>query len=168
MKPQIKSQNVLVMGVSGSVKITFAAALAAHQGWAFADAVDYHANANRKKMSRGEALNDADREPWLQRLHELLKQTQHQNQDGLVLACSAFKANYREILIGNLEGVHNISLEGSRELIAERMRNRNHFMPVSLLENQLAILEPPTNAIIVDVAQPVETMLEQVIAQLGP
>jgi gluconokinase len=86
----------------------------------------------------------------------------------LVLACSAFKANYREILIGNLEGVHNISLEGSRELIAERMRNRNHFMPVSLLENQLAILEPPTNAIIVDVAQPVETMLEQVIVQRGP
>jgi gluconokinase len=167
MKPQIKSQIVLVMGVSGSVKSTFAAALAAHQGWAFADADDYHPNANRKKMSRGETLNDADRELWLQRLHELLKQTQHQNQDGLVQACSAFKANYREILIGNLEGVHNISLEGSRELIAERMRNRNHFMPVSLLENQLAILEPPTNAIIVDVAQPVETMLEQVIAQLG-
>jgi gluconokinase len=172
MNPRVKPQIVLVMGVSGSGKSTFGAALATHQGWAFADADDYHPNVNREKMARGEALNDADREPWLQRLHELLEQallgqTQQQTQHGLVLACSALKASYREILIGNLEGVHIVSLEGSRELIAERMRNREHFMPVSLLENQLATLEPPTNAIIVDIAQPIETMLEQVIAQLG-
>jgi gluconokinase len=172
MKSRVKSQIVLVMGVSGSGKSTFGSALAAHQGWAFADADDYHPNANREKMARGEALNDADREPWLQRLHALLEQAllgqpQQQNQDGLVLACSALKASYREILIGNLEGVRIVSLEGSRELIAERMRNREHFMPVSLLETQLATLEPPTNAIIVNIGLPIETMLEQVIAQLG-
>ena len=160
------------MGVSGSGKSTFGAALAAHQGWEFADADDYHPNVNRQKMARGEALNDADREPWLQRLHTLLEHTslEHtspENQCGLVLACSALKASYREILIGNLEGVKIVSLEGSRELIAERMRNRQHFMPVSLLENQLATLEPPTNAIIVDIGLPIESILEQVVAQLG-
>jgi gluconokinase len=172
MNSRVKPQIVLVMGVSGSGKSTFGAALAAHQGWEFADADDYHPNANREKMARGEALNDIDREPWLQRLHELLEQTllgqtQQKNQDGLVLACSALKVSYREILIGNLEGVKIVSLEGSRELIAERMRNRDHFMPVSLLENQLATLEAPTDAIIVDIGLPIETMLEQVIAQLG-
>jgi gluconokinase len=163
MISRVKPQIVLVMGVSGSGKSTFGAALAARQGWAFADADDFHPNANREKMARGEALNDADREPWLQRLHELLEQTQH----GLVLACSALKVSYREILIGTLEGVKIVSLEGSRELIAERMRNRDHFMPVSLLENQLATLEPPTDAIIVDIGLPIETMLEQVAMRLG-
>ena len=84
-----------------------------------------------------------------------------------MLACSALKASYREILIGNLKGVNIVSLEGSRELIAERMRKRDHFMPVSLLENQLATLEPPTNAISVDIGLPIKTMLEQVVAQLA-
>jgi gluconokinase len=182
MISRVKPQIVLVMGVSGSGKSTFGAALAARQGWAFADADDFHPNANREKMARGEALNDTDREPWLQRLHELLGQTllgqtllgqtllgqtQQQNQNGLVLACSALKVSYREILIGTLEGVKIVSLEGSRELIAERMRNRDHFMPVSLLENQLATLEPPTDAIIVDIGLPIETMLEQVAMRLG-
>ena len=153
------------MGVSGSGKSTFGAALAAHQGWEFADADDYHPNANREKMARGQALNDIDREPWLQRLHELLEQVQPRH--GMVLACSALKASYRKILIGNLEGVKIVALEGGRELIAERMRNRDHFMPVSLLENQLATLEPATNAISVDIGLPIEAMLEQVIAQLG-
>ncbi len=176
MNSRVKPQIVLVMGVSGSGKSTFGAALAARQGWAFADADDYHPTANREKMARGEALNDADREPWLQRLHELLEQTllgqtllgqtQQQNQHGLVLACSALKVSYREILIGNLEGVKIVSLEGSRELIAERMRNRDHFMPVSLLENQLATLEPATDAMILDIGLPIATMLEQVVTQL--
>jgi gluconokinase len=82
-------------------------------------------------------------------------------------ACSALKEKYRDILVGNLEGVVLVFLRGDAGLIAERMRQREHFMPVSLLETQLATLEPPSNAIIVDIAQPIETMLEQVIAQLG-
>ena len=178
LRPRIKPQIVLVMGVSGSGKSTLGAALAAHLGWAFADADDYHPSANREKMARGEALNDADREPWLYRLHELLEHALlghellghallEQNQHGLVLACSALKASHREILIGNLKGVNIVSLEGSRELIAERMRKRDHFMPVSLLENQFATLEPLTNAISVDIGLPIKTMLEQVVAQLA-
>ncbi len=157
---------VLVMGVSGSGKSTVGKALADRLGWSFADADHFHPPANREKMSRGEALTDEDRQPWLERLHELI--AGHVLEDKpIVLACSALKEKYRDILVGDLEGVHIVSLEGSHELIAERMRNREHFMPVSLLETQLSTLEPPTNAIIVDIAQPIETMLEQVIAQLG-
>jgi gluconokinase len=167
MKSRVKTQIVLIMGVSGSGKSTFGAALATRQGWKFADADDYHPPANRKKLIRGQALTDADREPWLRRLHELVKE-HLRNKHSFVLACSALKASYREMLIGQLEDVKIVFLEGSRELIAERMRQREHFMPVSLLETQLATLEPPTNAIIVDIAQPLETMLEQVVTQLGP
>jgi gluconokinase len=158
---------VLVMGVSGSGKSTVGKALANRLGWTFADADDYHPPANREKMSRGEPLTDEDRQPWLEKLHDLL--TEHAlEQKTLVLACSALKEKYRDILVGDLEGVALVFLRGDAQLIAERMRQREHFMPVSLLETQLATLEPPTNAIIVDIAQPLETMLEQVVTQLGP
>jgi gluconokinase len=158
---------VLVMGVSGSGKSTVGKALADRMDWIFADADDYHPPANREKMSRGEPLTDEDRQPWLEKLHDLL--TEHAlEQKTLVLACSALKEKYRDILVGDLEGVALVFLRGDAQLIAERMRQREHFMPVSLLETQLATLEPPTNAIIVDIAQPLETMLEQVVTQLGP
>jgi gluconokinase len=163
----MKPRAVLVMGVSGSGKSTVGKALADRMDWTFADADDYHPPANREKMSRGEPLTDEDRQPWLEKLHDLI--TEHAlKQKTIVLACSALKEKYREILVGDLEGVTLVFLRGDAELIAERMRHREHFMPVSLLETQLATLEPPTDAIIVDIAQPLETMLEQVIAQLGP
>jgi gluconokinase len=163
----VNPRAVLVMGVSGSGKSTVGKALADRMHWTFADADDFHPSANREKMSRGEPLTDVDRQPWLEKLHDLI--TGHAlEQKTIVLACSALKEKYREILVGDLEDVALVFLRGDAELIAERMRQREHFMPVSLLETQLATLEPPTNAIIVDIAQPLEIMLEQVIAQLGP
>jgi gluconokinase len=159
-------RTVLVMGVSGSGKSTVGKALADRLGWTFADADDFHPPANREKMSRGEALNDEDRQPWLERLHELI--AEHVLEDKpIVLACSALKEKYRNILVGDLDSVPLVFLRGDAELIAERMRQREHFMPVSLLETQLATLEPPTNAITVDIAQPLETMLEQIVTRLG-
>jgi gluconokinase len=163
----VNPRAVLVMGVSGSGKSTVGKALADRLDWTFADADDYHPPANREKMSRGEPLTDEDRQPWLEKLHDLIA-AHALEQKTLVLACSALKERYRDILVGDLEGVALVFLRGDAELIAERMRQREHFMPVSLLETQLATLEPPTNAIIVDIAQPLEIMLEQVIAQLGP
>jgi gluconokinase len=163
----VNPRAVLVMGVSGSGKSTVGKALADRLGWTFADADDYHPPANREKMSRGEPLTDEDRQPWLEKLHDLIAEHALE-QKTIVLACSALKEKYRDILVGDLEGVTLVFLRGDAELIAERMRQREHFMPVSLLETQLATLEPPTNAIIVDIAQPLEIMLEQVIAQLGP
>lgn len=159
------TRAVLVMGVSGSGKTTLGTALARELSWEFADADDFHPLSNREKMSRGEALNDADREPWLLRLHALLEQHILEKHP-LVLACSALKASYRETLTTNLEGVKIVFLSGSQELLLSRMKNREHFMPPSLLESQLNTLEAPTDAIVVDINQPLESMLKHVVRQL--
>ena len=152
------------MGVSGSGKSTLGRALAERLDWTFADADDYHPSSNREKMARGQALTDTDRQPWLERLHGLLE-VHLQKHQPLVLACSALKASHREILTGNLEGIEVVFLRGSREVIAARMRQREHFMPVTLLESQLATLEPPQDAIVVDIGQPIETIIAQVVGQ---
>jgi gluconokinase len=153
------------MGVSGSGKTSFGTALARVLNWDFADADDYHPASNRNKMANGEALTDADREPWLQKLRALIER--HLLEDRpLVLACSALKASYRQTLTSNLEGVKTVFLTGSREVILKRMQVREHFMPPSLLESQLITLEPPHDAIVVDVDQRIEDMVNVVMAQL--
>lgn len=162
----LETRAVIVMGVSGSGKSTFGVALAERLGWTFADADDYHPEPNRQKMARGQALNDDDRKPWLERLHQLIAGHVLEHQP-LVLACSALKASYREILTANLEHVEVVFLSGSRELIAERMNKREHFMPVSLLESQLATLEPPSNAIVVDIGKPIGILVNDVITRLN-
>jgi gluconokinase len=159
------TRAILVMGVSGSGKTTFGTALAKELNWTFADADDYHPPSNVQKMASGEALTDTDREPWLQRLHALIEQHLLE-QRPLVLACSALKASYRETLTAKLEDVHVVFLNGSRELIAGRISQREHFMPPSLLESQLKTLEPPEDAIVLDVGQPIEVMVREVMAQL--
>lgn len=159
------SRVVLVMGVSGSGKTTLGTALARHFGWTFADADDYHPLSNREKMSSGQPLTDGDRQPWLLRLHALIEQHLLEKRP-LVLACSALKASYRDILTANLEGVQIIFLNGSREVIAERMKKREHFMPPSLLESQLKTLETPKDAMVVDINQPLELMLQEIITQM--
>jgi carbohydrate kinase (thermoresistant glucokinase family) len=154
------------MGVSGSGKTTLGTALAEQLGWVFADADDYHPAANRAKMSQGEPLNDADREPWLLRLRELLDQ-HLQEKKPMVLACSVLKERYRQILTENLTGIQVVFLSGSREVLAQRMQAREHFMPISLLDSQLATLEPPTKAIQIDIEQPLEDSLRQVLKQIN-
>jgi gluconokinase len=159
------TRAIIVMGVSGSGKTTFGTALAQELNWGFADADDDHPPSNVQKMARGEALTDADREPWLQRLHALIEQHLLE-QRPLVLACSALKASYRETLTKNLEGVNIVFLTGSHDLIAQRMKNREHFMPAILLESQLNTLEPPENAIVLDIGLPIEVMVREVMTQL--
>jgi gluconokinase len=163
--PFSKTRAVLVMGVSGSGKSTIGTALAERLDWIFADADDYHPSGNRKKMSRGEALDDSDRLPWLQGLRELLEQHLREHRP-VVLACSALKATYRDVLTRNLDAVQVVFLQGGRELIAERMRQREHFMPLNLLESQLATLEPPDDAIVVDIDQSVQEVLLEIEAKL--
>lgn len=150
------------MGVSGSGKTTLGAALAGRLGWEFADADDYHPAANKEKMARGEALNDDDRQPWLETLHGLLADHLRDGKP-LVLACSALKQQYRDTLMHGLDGVALVFATGRKELIAERMRARSHFMPVSLLDSQLATLEPPTNAINADISRPIAELVPEVM-----
>lgn len=166
LEPAVKTNAVIVMGVSGSGKTTIGAALAGRLGWAFADADDYHPAANREKMSRGIPLTDEDRVPWLEALHEVIGDHVRRGKP-VVLACSALKESYRRILIGDLEGVRIVFAQGSRELIAERMRARQHFMPVALLDSQFAALEVPKGALTVDISRPLEEIVRLLAAELA-
>lgn len=139
---------VLVMGVAGVGKTTIGEALARALGWRFIDADDYHPRENVAKMKAGIPLEDADRWPWLARLNKLLKE-----ETDAVLACSALKASYRERLAQGIPEFVTVYLYGSAELIRSRMKTRSHrFMPAALLESQFATLEPPSDAIAIDVA----------------
>ncbi len=139
---------VLVMGVAGAGKTTIGEALARSLGWPFIDADDFHPPENVAKMKAGIPLEDADRWPWLNSLNEKLKQSQH-----AVLACSALKASYRERLAQGIERFITVYLDGDFALINQRMKGRRHrYMPAALLESQFAALEPPADAIRVDVA----------------
>jgi gluconokinase len=130
---------VVVMGVSGSGKSTVGAGVAELLAVPFAEADDFHPPANAASMAEGVPLTDEDREPWLDRIAEWL--TRHQDAGG-VIACSALARRYRDRLQRAAPGVFFLHLDGSAELIAERLRaRRGHFMPVSLLRSQLDTLE---------------------------
>lgn len=127
----------MIMGVSGSGKTTVGEALATRLGWVFLDADDFHTPAAKAKMAAGEGLTDADRAPWLARLREAL-QTQP---GGVVLACSALRAAYRDAL--RAPGVHFAYLRVPRAVLEDRLQHRTHYAGVSLLPSQLDTLEEP-------------------------
>lgn len=131
---------LVVMGVTGSGKSTVGELLAASLGIPFADADGLHSEANVQKMAGGHPLTDDDRWPWLHRVGEELRD--HES-TGLVMACSALKRAYREVILAVEPRTKFVLLDGSRELLERRLSQRHgHFMPQSLLDSQLAILEP--------------------------
>ena len=135
------------MGVTGSGKTTIGKVLAERAGVVFADADDYHSEANKQKMAAGHPLTDADRQPWFEALNGLLLHWRHSQQGG-VLACSALKASYRTTLTAGLPdgSVRFILLEVPKELLIERLKARHHeFMNPDLLDSQIAILETPSD-----------------------
>jgi gluconokinase len=153
---------VLVMGVAGVGKTTIGEALARALGARFIDADDYHPPENVAKMKVGVPLQDTDRWPWLHLLNEELKKQQN-----AVLACSALKESYRRRLAEGLKNFKVVYLHASAELIRERMKGRKHrYMPAALLDSQLATLEPPSDAISVDVAAPLEDSVAAIVARL--
>ena len=141
---------VVLMGVTGAGKTTVGQQLAAALGWTFVEGDAFHPPANIAKMHRGEPLDDADRAPWLgairQRIDELVASAQ-----SAVIACSALKRAYREVLARDRPEVTFVYLKASAALIAERLRHRaGHFMPPALLQSQLDTLEEPADGITVD------------------
>lgn len=131
------------MGVSGSGKTTVAAMLAGRLGWHFEEGDSLHPPANIEKMRRGVPLDDADRRPWLQAVAGIIDGWLETRECGIV-ACSALKRRYRQLIIGDRNGVQLVYLKGARTLILQRMAGRHgHFMPVSLLDSQLQTLEEP-------------------------
>jgi gluconokinase len=132
---------VVVMGVSGAGKSTIGQAIATALGLPFADADDFHPEANIAKMSRGEALNDDDRWPWLAAIGAHL--AAHRGR-GCVVTCSALKRAYRDALRQVAPDLRLVFLTGDPALVAARQAARqNHFMPASLVASQFATLEPP-------------------------
>lgn len=147
MEAGINVNPIVVMGVSGCGKTTVGRALAERLSATFLDADDFHPVANVEKMRVGIPLNDEDRAPWLSALNGELR-ARCQRGERVVLACSALKTRYRDAISAQLPQVDWIFLDGSFELIAERMRARaNHYMPETLLRSQFEALELPQNAI---------------------
>ena len=135
------SMRVILIGVSGVGKTAVGHRVADALSITFADADDYHSQGNVQKMRAGLPLTDSDRWPWLDRLNTFLKQQDH----GCILACSALKSVYRDRLVAGLEGVRWVYLKADRDTLLKRMQQREHFMPASLLDSQLSILNPPTD-----------------------
>jgi gluconokinase len=144
MAAPLRPSVVIVMGVSGSGKSTIGTLLAAHLQWEFADADRFHPPANVGKMHQGIPLTDEDRWPWRHAIKAWIDKTRTSGRCG-VIACSALKRRYRDILVGECADVRLVYLKGSEELIARRIATRHgHFMPLSLLSSQFAALEEPT------------------------
>ncbi|RVU86533.1 gluconokinase [Leucothrix sargassi] len=158
---------IIVMGVSGSGKSTIAKRLADALDATFLDADDYHPQHNVDKMSRGEALNDDDRWPWLKTFGEAMS---GQNQR-CVGACSALKKSYRSCLTESAnEPILCVYLDGDRDLLMARMSSRtDHFMPPTLLDSQLETLEIPDDSeytISVDISGTPDEIVSQIQTQL--
>ena len=158
---------VLVMGVSGSGKTTVGERLAAELGWRYVEADDHHSPQNVAKMAAGLPLDDADRAPWLQKINAELVRIEKQGHSA-VLGCSALKEAYRRRLAQDVADFRTVFLEGSYELIRERVEARRHrYMPASLLKSQFETLEPPQRAIVVDISGTADQAVAQIKARLG-
>lgn len=161
---------LVVMGVSGSGKSTVADLLAKRIGWIYEDGDKFHPASNVAKMKAGHPLTDDDRWPWLRaiagEIDRVCKAGEH-----LVIACSALKRVYRDIVVHGRNDVRIVYLNGSQQLIADRLAKRKgHFMPPDLLPSQFRTLEPPgsdENPVTVSIDASVEVIVDDIVHQLG-
>lgn len=161
--------SMIVMGVSSSGKSTVGEVLADRLGIPFVDGDDLHPESNREKMRSGTPLTDDDRWPWLHRVGDAIDEERDRG-SAVAIACSALKRSYRDVLRQHDPQLLFVYLDGSRELIAERMRARHHeFMPTSLLDSQFAALEPLADDerhVSVPIALSPDEMVSAVLAEL--
>jgi len=158
--------HVVVMGVSGTGKSAIGERIAAGLGVTLTEGDSHHPRSNIEKMASGTPLTDEDRLPWLRTLAGLLAD-QHADGRSGVLACSALRRPYRDLLRGTLPSaaVFFVHLHASHDVLEARMSQREHFMPASLLRSQLDTLEPleeDERGVVVDVAPPIEQVVAAV------
>jgi gluconokinase len=158
------------MGVSGSGKSTVGEALAKRLGWLYEDGDKFHPASNVAKMSAGQPLTDEDRWPWLRAIADEIDRLSAAGVH-VVIACSALRRIYRDILIHGRNDVRIVYLDGTQALIAERLRRRKgHFMPPELLTSQFKTLEPPDrdeHSVTVSIDAPVDAIVDDIQRQIG-
>lgn len=169
MSPAGVRPPVVVMGVSGSGKSTIGAKLADALGATFVDADSLHPQANKDKMAAGHPLDDDDRRMWLERVAAVIADVDGGSSAGVV-ACSALKRRYRDVLRSGAPDVFFAHLSGSERVIRDRLGHRHHeYMPASLLDSQFADLEPlgpDENGVVVDLSESPERILATILAAL--
>lgn len=159
---------IVVMGVSGSGKTSVGEALAARLGWQFYDADNFHPEENVAKMAQGTPLNDDDRAPWLKRLHDLIHDHLTQGKPG-ILACSALKRRYRDVLRADNSGLAFFYLHSEFDPLRERMESRiGHYMKAGMLQSQFDALEEPgtDEAVRLDGSKPIENLTEEILHEI--
>ena len=160
---------LIVMGVSGSGKSTVAAALGQRLGWRFEDGDSFHPASNVEKMRAGHPLTDEDRWPWLNAIADEIARICERGEH-IIIACSALKHTYRDVLLRGRDDVRFVFLKGTKELIAERLAQRKgHFMPPGLLASQFETLEPPEpgeNPVTVSIDASVDAIVDDIVRQL--
>jgi len=158
------------MGVAGSGKSTIGEALAARLGWAFEDGDRFHPASNVAKMSAGQPLTDEDRWPWLKAIADEIDRL-CAGGECAVIACSALRRIYRDILVHGRDDIRIVYLDGTQQLIADRLgRRKGHFMPPGLLDSQFKTLEPPAkdeHPLSVSIDAPVESIVDDIVRQLA-
>ena len=161
---------LVVMGVSGSGKSTIADKLAERLSWRYEDGDRFHPASNVAKMSAGHPLTDEDRWPWLQAIADEIDRVCGAGERA-VIACSALKRTYRDILVHGRNDVRIIFLNGTKDLIAGRLAARKgHFMPPGLLDSQFRTLEPPganENPVTVSIDASADAIVDDIVRQLG-
>ncbi len=156
---------IIVLGVSGAGKSTVSKLLSNSLSIPFLDADDFHPKENILKMKSGIPLNDADRLPWLKTINDALHK---KKETGFVLACSALKEEYREILQSNIDTIKWVYLYGDFDLISSRIRTReNHFMNPDLLKDQFDTLEIPEYGFKVSIEYPPKEIVQQIINHIS-
>ena len=160
---------LIVMGVSGSGKSTVAELLGKRLGWRFEDGDSFHPASNVAKMRAGHPLTDEDRWPWLNAIADEIERI-CKGGGHIIIACSALKHTYRDVLLRGRSDVRFVFLRGTKELIAERLAQRKgHFMPPGLLKSQFDTLEPPEtgeHVITVSIDETVEAIVDGIVRQL--
>lgn len=161
---------IIVMGVAGSGKTTIGEKLAQRLGWPYEDGDKFHPKANVEKMSAGHPLTDEDRWPWLRAIAKEIDKVGAQG-GHVVIASSALKRAYRDVLMHGRGDVRIVYLDGTQDLIARRLKARKgHFMPPTLLDSQFKALQPPgadEHPITVSIDAPVEAIVDDILRKLA-